>query len=93
VWSYCVVCVEILTLDLPYAKAHPGLAAFDVASDVGRRQLRPWDADARAHAPPQFAADERLDGLLTACCEFDPSERPAFDEIVRRLSSKSFVLQ
>jgi serine/threonine protein kinase len=82
VWMFAVTSTEVLSRALPYAKSHPTLQGFDIASDVGRKRLKPFSDEMISYCQP--LPSEMVD-LLTSCVEYDPSDRPTFAVIVRKL--------
>jgi len=73
VWSYGVLVVEIMTQGDPY----PQIQSLQVAAQVSKGNLRPTLPDS---APSEYCE------LVSNCCEFNPQNRPSFEQICSRLN-------
>jgi len=74
VWSFGIVCIEILTRKRPY----PELDAFEVVYRTRNGELKPTIPE---NCP------EGLKTVLELCFEFDPQRRPTFKVICKMLES------
>eukprot|EP01132_Coremiostelium_polycephalum_P006126 gene6126-7632_t len=74
VFSFAIVLWEIVTREDPYQ----GMPTFQIVISVGQHKLRPI-------LPPNVSAP--LTRLITECWSEDPSQRPSFQEIVKRLEA------
>ncbi|GAM26026.1 hypothetical protein SAMD00019534_092010, partial [Acytostelium subglobosum LB1] len=72
IFSYAIVLWELATREDPYE----GMPTFQIVISVGQHKLRPIMP---AHVPAPFTR------LITECWSEDPSQRPSFNDIVKRL--------
>lgn len=72
VYSFALICNEIFTDERPFEYQ---IAAV-VALDVVRKDLRP---------PQRKIKNERLKAIIARCWARDPSNRPAWDDIIKEL--------
>ncbi|EFA80155.1 hypothetical protein PPL_06977 [Heterostelium album PN500] len=80
IFSYAIVLWELVTREDPYQ----GMPTFQIVISVGQHKLRPI-------VPPHVSAP--FTRLITECWSEDPSQRPSFQEIVKRLEAISSALQ
>eukprot|EP01133_Synstelium_polycarpum_P013424 gene13424-15818_t len=74
VFSFAIVLWELVTREDPYQ----GMPTFQIVISVGQHKLRPI-------VPPHVSAP--FTRLITECWSEDPTQRPSFQEIVKRLES------
>ena len=74
VWSYGVLCIEVLTRREPY----PNMSTQNFALKVIPERLTPV-SQIPTDTPPVLA------DLLTRCFDFDPEKRPTFLQIYNSL--------
>ena len=75
VWSFGVICWELLTERVPYAAMAPGAIVLGVV----RQELRLGPEDGFLEGAPPL-----LQQLLAQCQQFDPSQRPSFQLILQK---------
>jgi len=73
VYSFAVVCSEIITYQLPFSQESAVQAAFAVATKNRRPEVAP-------------SGDSDVDALIQECWHHDCGARPAFVEVVARLA-------
>ena len=79
VYSYSMLLVELVTLQVPFHGVSTLLAAMKVLQ--GKRPTLP---------PPGSKCPPYLHRLITACWDGDPNVRPSFERIQKALESKTF---
>ena len=70
VWSFGVLCIEVLTRGMPY----PDMTTEEFALQVIPKRLTPLN-----QIPKDTPQD--LAKLVASCFDFDPDKRPSFHEI------------
>jgi hypothetical protein len=76
VYSFAIVCAEILTGEEPYAGSNMNPAT--IVKQIRKHRLRP-------KLPDEKSCPRRLAFLIQRCWEDKPEERPNFSEICREL--------
>ena len=74
VFSYGIICTELLTRECPYE----GMSAIQCALAVLNRDQRP---EIPRYCPPQLRA------LIKTCVKKNPDERPTFGQIIMALDA------